>query len=248
MLHALAGEETERPVWFVHGAPGHHQLGARGATAGAFGVHCGRTLGAMLAPQALCGGTPVSSDLPRGMAALLLAVLFAGHATAADFHPFGELPFLFGGSSTVLDEYDMTGSPQAGGEATCCSGDLQADSIADVFGLRSHSFANDDSGSGANQVFASAIATYQNVVVTGAPGPVTASLNLDLRGDMSAGTVAGGGATARVNLYVKVNDVLIVASISDALMSEAIGDDPVAVYASGVLTDWRPPEGTITTP
>jgi hypothetical protein len=31
-------------------------------------------------------------------------------------------------------------------------------------------------------------------------------------------------------------------------MFEAIGDDPVAVYATGVLTDWRPPEGAITTP
>jgi hypothetical protein len=180
-------------------------------------------------------------------AEMLFPLLLAGQATAADFHVLGNVRSVFGGSMIVFDEYDLSGSIQAGGDASSGSGELQADSLADILGLRAHSFATGSSPSSGEQSFASAIATYQNVVVTGVPGSVNASLNLHLSGDLSAGAVVGGGATASVNLYVKVNDTLIVGS-NDSLLFDARGDDPVLVFANGVLTDWRPPEGNITTP
>jgi hypothetical protein len=169
--------------------------------------------------------------------------LLAEQTSAAQFHAFGSVRSAPEG--IIFDDYDVSGAIQAGGEAFLAARNLTADSLADIAGLRAHSFA-DQISSGAN-AFASAVATYENIVVTGPPGPVQASLHLDLRGDLSAGAVAGTGAFAIVTVFVKVNGVVIVGS-DDFVSYDAVGDDPVVVAAVGALTDWRPPAGIITTP
>jgi hypothetical protein len=184
----------------------------------------------------------MSSSCLRG-SELLLTLLLAAQANAAEFRAFGNVRAAAG---PVFDEYDVSSATQAGGGAVASGGELQADSAADVAGLRAHSFADSD-GKGGIQSFASAVATYPNLVVTGPPGSVGTSLNLSLSGELSAGSVAGGGASASVNLYVKVDGALIVGS-NDSLLYDARGADPLLVFANGVLTDWLPPEGDVTTP
>lgn len=174
--------------------------------------------------------------------AILCSSWLAEQTAAAQFRAFGSVRSPTG---TVFDEYDVSGAIQAGGEASLVGGNLQANSLADIAGLRAHSFA-DQAGSGATSL-ASAVATYENIVVTGPPGPVQTSLRLHLGGNMTVGSVLGTFATSLVTVYVKVNGAVIVGS-NDSLLFDARSDDPVLVFANGALTDWRPPEGTITTP
>ena len=99
-----------------------------------------------------------------------------------------------------------------------------------------------------------ATATFDDFVISGAPGPVTTSFNMALSGDLGVLTLTPSGerltqASAAVIVQVVVNDQIVT---GDAFFQDRYRlfsqNDVLETQATGMLASWSPQSGVITTP
>lgn len=143
--------------------------------------------------------------------ALVTIVINAAVATvnASEFNVSGGISQGFPGNSTVLDEYERAAAFQAGGGVSYdlfgdgnASIHAQADSLADMGGLRAHSFASisklSDQFIFGGQIFATSFAraVFTDFFIEGdGASTVTVPVNFFFSGEQSVGASAalGGG-------------------------------------------------------
>jgi hypothetical protein len=195
-------------------------------------------------------------------------MLAASSAQALEFRANGGITMTTSGVFSPIDSYDISGFFQAAGGVTyddapgppSRSLHAQANSSADVVGLRAHAFAqvlkNDPQGGAFNSRLnagSAAFAVYDDILITGGSGLVSTSLNLLLEGSLLAGgfntPLNSTQAHVSVQLAVLVDTGSGFTNIGGGSYSltSTDGGAPV-VLASGMLSGWSPLAGTVTTP
>lgn len=190
-----------------------------------------------------------------------VAVLsFAAWAQATDFLAVGDirrgLPPL-----AVLDEYEVTGFLQAGGGAFHdefgpgeTSWHAQADSLADIGGVRAHTYASiirpSDAfvpAGGQYNAGVYAVANFTDFFIEGTPGTTTPGrVRLHVHGSMGNGTSAGTqGRSLTANTTVGLTVNVPGASDGGSMTLSTTNGTPT-LFESGMLTGFDGDETLVT--
>lgn len=173
-------------------------------------------------------------------------------ANAAVFEAHGTNSFVDNLTTGIFNSYSLTEPFQAGDRIVFSDNNpnthditLDTSSLASGGGLHSHSYAKLITQPGYTTRYevnsiADAIATFQDVVVTGpAGGSILTSFNLDLSGTNNAGASGGAGALALANSQVSINlNGNGNFAGSGTYYYKAHSDGAAEVFSNGILSGW----------